>query len=60
MIDGLLVTIALLGCGFLLLWISPEMLRYLATRMWARAHAIEVARAAYAKTVKHIEGEPRG
>lgn len=50
----LLAIVAALLCGWLT-WISPEPLRYLATRMWARAHAIEVSREQYRKMVAAIE-----
>lgn len=55
MVDAiLLVIVAVLAAGWTT-WMSPDILRYLATRMWARAHAIDVAREQYRKMVTAIE-----
>jgi hypothetical protein len=42
-------------------WFHPFVLRFLAARIWARAHALEVGRAAYRRMLAEIEGrEARG
>ena len=55
MIDGILVIIMVALAAGGVTWLSPDILRYLAARMWARAHAIEVARAAYREMVTRVE-----
>jgi hypothetical protein len=36
-------------------WFHPFVLRYLAARMWARAHAIETGRQAYREMIARVE-----
>jgi hypothetical protein len=36
-------------------WFHPFVLRFLALRMWARAHALETGRQAYREMVERIE-----
>lgn len=55
MLDAILLAIvAVLAAGWTT-WMSPDILRYLVARMWARAHAIDVARAAYREMVAKVE-----
>jgi hypothetical protein len=42
----LALMLVMLGAVAGLVWMTPEALRYLAARLWARAHAVEVGRRA--------------
>ncbi len=57
MLDFVLLAVVIGVAALGLLWMSPEMLRHVAARMWARAHAIDIARLEYRKMLAAIEPE---
>ena len=54
MLDAILLMAAMSGIAFLLLWMQPELLRQVAARLWARAHAVETMREAYRKMLAEV------